>query len=118
MANEVAKGSLLFKEIVARIKGDDAEATAAKVARKAISAFNAQIAAQEAKLVDDQTAVENAETALEDAIYVKEVPTDNKAYCQTIVFAQSRLDNANATLKSTEESITYFKGLLAKVIAE
>ena len=54
-----------IKEVTARLKGDEAGVIAAKVERKALSAINGQLAALKAKLVDDETAVEDAEEALE-----------------------------------------------------
>ena len=77
---EVSKASLFFKECVARIKGDDAEAKAAKVARKAVSAIASQIGAQKTKIVDDEIAVENAQEAFNNTLYPSEVQNDNREY--------------------------------------
>lgn len=118
MANEIAKASLFYKEVLARVKGDDAEATAAKVARKAISAITAQIAAQKSQLVDDETAVEDAQEKFNNTLYPSFVPADNRTYCQSIVRAQEVVDAAIAKQKSTQDSIAFYEGLLKKVLAE
>ena len=73
-----------IKEVTARLKGDEAGVIAAKVERKALSAINGQLAALKAKLVDDETAVEDAEEALNNAIFPTSVFTDNAMYVRNI----------------------------------
>jgi hypothetical protein len=104
--------STFAKEVAARLKGDEAGVIAAKVERKALSAFNGQIAALKAKLVDDETRVEDATEALNNAIYPTAVPTDNSVYIQNIVAAQARLDQATETLDETIRTVAYFQDLL------
>ncbi len=118
MANEIAKGTLFFKEVLARVKGDDAEATAAKVARKAISAITAQISAQKAQLVDDEQAVEDSVEKFNNVLYPSHVPSDNKRYCAAVADAQASVDSAQAKLESTQKSIKFFESLLDKVLKE
>lgn len=101
-----------IKEVTARLKGDEAGVVAAKVERKALSAINGQLAALKAKLVDDETAVEDAEEALNNAIFPTSVFTDNAMYVRNIQSRQEHLDTAKATLDSTQETIAYFENLL------
>ena len=101
-----------IKEVTARLKGDEAGVVAAKVERKALSAINGQLAALKAKLVDDETAVEDAEEALNNAIFPTSVFTDNAMYVRNIQSRQEYLDTAKATLDSTKETIAYFENLV------
>jgi len=101
-----------IKEVTARLKGDEAGVIAAKVERKALSAINGQLAALKAKLVDDETAVEDAEEALNNAIFPTSVFTDNAMYVRNIQSRQEYLDTAKATLDSTKETIAYFENLV------
>ena len=101
-----------IKEVTARLKGDEAGVVAAKVERKALSAINGQLAALKAKLVDDETAVEDAEEALNNAIFPTSVFTDNAMYVRNIQSRQEYLDTAKTTLDSTQETIAYFENLL------
>jgi len=106
--------SKFAKEVAARLKGDEAGVVAAKVERKAISAFNGQIAALKAKLVDDETRVEDAVEALNNAIYPTTVPTDNGAYINNIVRAQENLDKATEILDETQKTLSYFETMLTE----
>lgn len=101
-----------IKEVTARLKGDEAGVIAAKVERKALSAINGQLAALKAKLVDDETAVEDAEEALNNAIFPTSVFTDNGSYVRSIQARQEHLDSAKANLDSTKETIAYFENLV------
>lgn len=100
------------KETLARLKGDDAGVIAAKNERKANSAINGQLASLRAKLVDDETAVEDAQEALKDAQFPKSLITDNANYVRGIKNAYERLQQATDTLESTKTSIAYFESVL------
>lgn len=115
MSHDLKKGSLFLKEVLKRIQGDQAEAVAAKITRKAISAFDAQIAGLNAKLVDAEDALENTQEAFTEAIYPKEVFTDNKSYCQSIVNAQEAVDSAQEDVDNIKASLEMFKTLLSKI---
>ncbi len=103
-----------IKEVKARLKGDEAGVIAAKVERKALSAINGQLAALKAKLVDDETRVEDADEALATAIFPTSVFTDNNEYIRNIHFAQEKLDDAKNALECTKETINYFEKLLVE----
>ena len=109
----MSKVSNFIKEVTARLKGDEAGVIAAKVERKAISAINGQLASLKAKLVDDETAVEDAEEALSNAIYPTNVFIDNSHYVKTILARQEMLDSAVTSLESTKETIAYLENLLS-----
>ena len=104
--------SNFIKEVTARLKGDEAGVIAAKVERKALSAINGQLAALKAKQVDDETAVEDAQEALNNAIFPTAVFSDNRWYVTSIQNAQDRLESAQLNLEATKESIAFFEDLL------
>lgn len=108
----MSKVTNFIKEVTARLKGDENGVIAAKVERKALSAINGQLAALRAKLVDDETSVEDAEEALNNAIFPTSVFTDNGIYVRTIQARQEYLDLAKTTLDSTKETIAYFENLI------
>lgn len=102
-----------IKEVVARVAGDQAEVVAQKNYRKATSAVKSQIAALQAKEVDDEASVDTANENLEIAKFPTLAITDNKSYISNIKYYQDAIDKANDTLASTRESIAYFEALLA-----
>lgn len=108
----MSKVSNFIKEVTARLKGDEAGVVAAKVERKALSAINGQLAALKAKLVDDETAVEDAQEALNNAIFPTAVFTNNQDYIVNIKRMQDILDSCVDQLYSTKASIDYFEELL------
>lgn len=114
MSTELKKGQLFIAQVIAKLKGDDAEALANSIARKSMSAIEGQIAALRSTIVDQEDRVEEANEALENAIYRTTKITDNRLYCQSIVNAQENVDNANETLSLTQKSLAYFQALLAK----
>jgi xanthine dehydrogenase iron-sulfur cluster and FAD-binding subunit A len=107
-------GELFVKEVLHRLKGNDDEALANKIARKAISAITGQISALEGKVIDDEQSVEDAQEALDNATYPVSMFKDSKTYCQQILKAQESLNDAQAELKNTKDSIEFFKNLLTK----
>jgi hypothetical protein len=102
------------REVTARLKGDEAGVVAAKNARKAESALKGQIAALEAKLVDDESTVEDRKEALQNAKFPTTPITDNQNYIQNIRRAQEGVDSAEETVADTKFSIEYFQGLLVE----
>lgn len=112
MANEMKKGALFVKAVVARLKGDDAEVKGVKIARKAISAVEVQIAGLNAKQVDAEVALETAKEALADAKFPCDLITDGKAYCDKIVRAQELVQTRETELESIQHSIEFFRELL------
>ena len=108
----VTKGTLFVKEVIARLKGDNAEALGAKIARKAISSVEGQLAALKARQVDLEDQVEDAEEALKVAKFPIEMITDNQGYVSNIRRKLDALEEAKTNLADVKESIKFFEGLL------
>lgn len=110
--------SLFFKQVLAQFKGDADVAIAAYNERKAKVAFKSQIAALEAKVIDDENAVDDAQDGLNTAMFPT-VKIDNGAhYIKNLAYYNDRLENAKANLQATNKSLEFFRGLLAKEWAE
>lgn len=99
------------QQVLARLKGDDSTVLATKIARKASSAVDTQIAALKAKQVDCEDALDNAKEALEIAKYPTEMITDSKTYIQGIQAAEIVLEQAKTNLEDVNTSIKYFEDL-------
>lgn len=98
--------------------GDEAGVISAKNSRKAESAIKGQLAALEAKLVDEESNVEDAQSALEDAIFPTKLISDNGAYNTSVRKAQEYLDETTKRLDDTKYSIEYNTKLLKKISEE
>lgn len=64
--------------------------------------------------MDDENAVEDALENLNSALYPTEMFSNNKGYCEKIVYAQEALDEAEEMLQQTKDSIKFFNSILAK----
>lgn len=106
------------KQVIARLSGDEAEVTAQKNYRKASSAVKSQLAALEAKLVDDEVKLEEATEALDNAKFPTLSISNNQSYVEKIRDAQADVEDAEEALKQTQESIGYFQKLQAEFDAE
>lgn len=109
-----AKLNSFGKEVLARLVGDNNEVLAQKITRKSMSAVNGQIASLNAQLVDAELEVDNAKERLADAKYPASYPSNNQAYCQAVVDASNRLEDAQDKVDAFKESIEFFEGLLAE----
>jgi hypothetical protein len=114
VTTEVKKGLLFIKEVSNKLKGDNVEALAAKISRKALSAVDGQIASLNSKKVDLENSLEEAQEALSEAIYPTTVFSSNEAYIQGILRAQKSVDQAQESLDATNEAHKYFTALVAK----
>jgi hypothetical protein len=114
MGTNLKKGELFVKEVIARIKGDDAEAKASKIARRAISAIDVQVATLKGRIVEAEVDVENKEEVFKTALYPTEVFTNNQIYCNNIASANQQLEEAKETLENLKNSIKFFEDVLAK----
>ena len=103
--------SLLVKEITARIKGDNAAVTAAKIARKCVSSVKSQIASLEAKEVDLEDNVDTAKENLDNAQYPTSTFSSGQTYINNVKEAQDEYDSAEEALEDIRGAITYFKAL-------
>lgn len=111
--NDLKKGATFIEQVVAKLKGDDAGVLAAKIARKAISAVDSQLAALRAKEVDLENSVQDAEEALNTAKFPTEMINDAKRYISGIQSAESALETAKEDLANVVASIKYFEALVA-----
>jgi len=113
MSNEIKKGQLFIKEVLNRLTGDNTEALAAKISRKAISAVEGQLASLNSKKVDLENTLEEAEENLANAKYPTTVFSSNESYISTILNNQKHVDQATENLEATNKAIEYFNELLA-----
>ena len=113
MSNEVKKGKLFIKQVVAKLKGDNNEELAAKIARKAVSAVESQLAALRSKEVDLENTLDDANELLDGAMFPTEMITDSQNYILKIQRAQEAKNTAEEQLENVKESIVYFEALLA-----
>lgn len=103
------------KEVVSRLTGDQSQVIAEKNYRKASSAVSGQIQALKSQLVDDETAVDDAKEALQNAKYpttpISSGAAANSSYLAEIKRRQDSLDDSIATAEATKKSIAYFEAL-------
>jgi hypothetical protein len=106
------KMSNFIKEVTARLKGDEQGVLAAKIERKANSAMKSQIAALTSHIVDAESAVEEAEERLQNALYPTQMITNNNDYIAGIKSAKENLDEKLAYLTDVKESLAFFEAKL------
>lgn len=113
------KLNAFVKEFVAIIKGDDAEAKAAKVWRQAESAFKVQIAALGGDLIRKEDAVTQAEEKLAKALVNNgnEI-TDRDAYIANLISAQEALRQSQKNLTAHKDTIEFLEKQYALLKAE
>lgn len=103
----MTKVESFINQVVAIIKGDDANATAMKIWRQADSAFKVQIASLNGDLVSLEDAVANAQEHLTKRLvnYGKEI-TNRDQYIDN-------LREAKESLKKTERELAAHKATIA-----
>ena len=107
------------KQFVAIIKGDDAEAKAAKVWRQCESAFKVQIAALKGDLIRKEDAVTDAQEALDSArINGGKSITDRDAYVGNLIASKERLTTAEKQLEAHQKTIAFLEEEYANLKAE
>jgi N-methylhydantoinase B/oxoprolinase/acetone carboxylase alpha subunit len=110
---EIKKGQLFIKQVVSKLKGDGVEELAAKIARKALSAVDSQLASLRSREVDLENSLDDANELLETAKFPVTMITDSHFYIKGIQRAQEAKDKAEEDLTNVKESIVYFETLLA-----
>ena len=107
------------KQFVAIIKGDDAEAKAAKVWRQAESAFKVQIAALGGDLIRKEDAVAQAEENLSKRLvnHGNEI-TDRDNYIANLISSKEALKTAEKQLAAHKETIAFLEEQYALLKAE
>ena len=107
------------KQFVAIIKGDDAEAKAAKVWRQAESAFKVQIAALGGDLIRKEDAVSQAEEQLGRALVNNGSEIiDRDRYIANLISAKETLKSAEKQLAAHKETIAFLEEQYALLKAE
>ena len=107
------------KQFVAIIKGDDAEAKAAKVWRQAESAFKVQIASLSGDLIRKEDAVTQAEEILAKRLVNNGNEITNRdAYISNLISAKETLKTAEKELQAHKDTITFLEKQYALLKAE
>lgn len=98
------------REVVAIIKGDDAEATGLKILRQADSALNTQIYSLRGDTMILEDSVTEAETNLKLALHNNgELITDRNLYVRNLLNAKNKLTEAKETLEIHLEKIKFLE---------
>lgn len=114
----MSKTTNFIKLVVAIITGDDAQATALKIQRKASAILTAQIAVKVARTLELEEVVENATEAVGLALINNgELITYGENYVSTLNKAQNTLNAAQDSLEAHLETITFLEEKLALVQA-
>lgn len=101
-----------LKETLARITGDKDEVIAQRNYRKASASIKGQLAALESKLVNDEEAVQEANEALNKAMYPTELITDQQEYASNLAYHNESVQDAQDQLETTKASIEFYKKVL------
>ena len=115
----MTKVESFVNQVIAIIKGDNAEAIAAKIWRQADSAFKVQIAALSGDIVAKEDAVTNAQEVLNKSLVNngKEI-TNRDLYIENIISAKKTLTQAEKQLAAHKETIAFLEEQYALLKAE
>ena len=115
----MTKAKSFIKGFVAAIKGDDAEAQAAKVWRQAESGLTMQIAALKGDLIRKEDAVTDAQEVLDSArINGGKSISDRDAYVAGLISSKERLTLAEKQLEAHQKTIAFLEEEYANLKAE
>ena len=114
----MTKMKSFVKEVIARMKGDDAEAQAQKNYRKASAAVSATIASLGAKLVDDENTLEDAQENLASTKWPTTLIGSGETYLANVKGAQESVDAAQDKVEQTQKSIAYWQVFLSEMDSE
>jgi hypothetical protein len=104
------KTKSFVKEIVALLKGDDAEATAQKVLRQADSAFKTQIASLTGDTISLEDAVVDAQENLRlSRLNNGSIISDRNSYIRNLLDAKNRLTEAEEALEAHNAKLDFLK---------
>ena len=110
------KTKTFVKQFVALVKGDEAEATAAKVQRKAEAAIEARLAALKGHLVDAEQKVSDSEEALVNARMNGGKQIDNREhYVDNLINATQQIESTKVNLDNIKHTITMLTAELETV---
>jgi uncharacterized protein (DUF111 family) len=100
--------NLFLKQVVARIKGDDAKTKAVRITRKCLSAIKAQIASLESEAENAKIRLEDAEEKMKGAIYPDRLFENSVDYLQSIAHAHDEVEKARQRWEAIQQSIRFF----------
>lgn len=100
--------NVFLKQVVARIKGDDAKTKAVRITRKCLSAIKAQIASLESEAENAKIRLEDAEERMKGAIYPDQLFEDSVDYLQSIANAHDEVEKARQRWDAIQQSIRFF----------
>lgn len=107
---------LFVQEIIAILKGDEAEATGIKIQKQATNALTPQISIKEAMVYDLEEAVESAKEKLKSVRSNYGVPIgDREAYIRSLFSAQEAIEDAEEKLEDHLAEIEFLKEQLEAV---
>lgn len=113
--------SLFVKECIAHLKGNDSEAIALSIQRKAINAFKTHIPSLESEVIELEEKIDEAKTQLKIARMNNGNAIDGAngraKYIQGIVNAKKAIETAEENLADTIKTIAFLKEE-AKIVAE
>ena len=106
----MTKTKSFIKSFVATIKGDDAEAQAAKVWRQAESGLTMHIASLKGDLIRKEDAVTDAQEVLDSArINSGKSITDRDQYVSNLLLAKEKLNRAEKELAAHQATIKFLE---------
>lgn len=109
----------IVKQVVAQLKGDDAEVIAQKIYRQADSALKTHIANMKGNLIEAEdraeTASEHAKSALSNHA---QLITDRTKYVDNLLSADADLKLANEELAYLKETINFLEEKLVELNQE
>lgn len=118
MSDSLKQASLFLSLVVAVIKGDDAQAKAIKIQKKAIAGLTAQIAIKNAATLTLEDNVEQAEEALAlGRINNGEAITNIDDYIKTSLANNRRVEAQKLVLKDHKDIVAFLESELELVSA-
>ena len=106
----VNKTKSFVKEVIAILKGDDAEATGQKILRQADSAFKTQIASLTGDTISLEDRLEDAKEALRLArLNNGRVISDRNSYVRNLLDAKNSVTSAEESLEAHNAKLDFLK---------
>jgi hypothetical protein len=100
--------NVFLKQVVARIKGDDAKTRAVRITRKCLSAIKAQIASLESEAENAKIRLEDTEEKRKGVIYPDQLFENSVDYLQSIAKAHDEVEKARQRWEAIQQSIRFF----------
>ena len=101
---------------IAKISGDDAKAKSLKIQRKATAYIKSQISAKEARALDLETEVEEAQEEMAMIIINQgEAITDNKEYIRKLLVGKANVVEAQKVFEEHNKDVVFLEETLAFV---